>query len=632
MIRQALFRVIVNSRSAELSNAAANWIDEAQVQSWLAEDLFRRADAPAGMGSESRGLLAALARDDAHAARRAEGRRRRRAGGGGAGGPGEPAGVAEEGRGGATQPADVKQRLEQTLARAREDIAAGAKEIGLDPAAADLDAQLKARVDAGAALLDGASSRSISRRRRREWAQSLQRDRTQPVVLDERLSSAAYAEAVRQDADLIRARDLHLAARAAARAGGAGPGGPGRHGSSPRSTFDECRGRRRRAAAGARDQPPPAATHAPAEELKLARDGGDSRRGWRCSSVGDGDEDSRASVRRRGNTTWRHSPFAPAPRRRRGTTRRPRNSTRCSRRLAAVGTAAPATRRRSRAAPVLDWHRRRRSSATLRPGACRRAPTSSTPTSRRRPQWRSPTACIGQRHREIEHTVRRAETIDRLGEDQQRLAAETDDGETEASADLGGAAARGRGGDRARGPAGVAAVPGATAGDAAPRPTRTGAGGRRRRCWRRRRRWPRCRSSSRRRRRRWRAVARGGRAGGAGAARRRRDAGPVRQPAAVRAAAQADRDAADAAKRFRGAPPGRSARPPSSNSRCASNRSRRRADGACDVLRRGAAAGAAAAGGRVRTPATPPRSRAPPTRRGSRSRRRRGNCRSRRRR
>lgn len=216
LMRQALFRALLNSRSTELSNTLATWIDLAQAQSWLGEDLFRRADGPTGMGNESRGQLTAslevtrVLRDELkvvaigeRAAAVLADRENLRA-------SQRKADVA------ATQPSGVNPRLTQTLQRAREDIAAGAKEIGLDPAAADLDAQLKARTDAAAALVRAKVPVDFVAAAR-EWSQSLQRDRTQPVVLDERLTSAAQAEAIRSDADLLRARDLQLAATAAAR-------------------------------------------------------------------------------------------------------------------------------------------------------------------------------------------------------------------------------------------------------------------------------------------------------------------------------------------------------------------------------------------------------------------------------
>lgn len=214
LMRQSLYRAVVNSRSPELSTTLSSWIDVAQVQSWLAEDLFRRGGAPKGMGDESRGLLGRslettrVLRDELKAVAAGE----------------RAAAVladrenllASQRKADAAQDPEVKQRLVQTLQRAQEDIAAGAKEIGLDPAAGDLDAQLKARVDGAAALLAAKQPVDFTAGAT-EWSQELQRDATRPVVLDERLGAAAQAEAVRPDGDLVRAADLQLAGRAAAR-------------------------------------------------------------------------------------------------------------------------------------------------------------------------------------------------------------------------------------------------------------------------------------------------------------------------------------------------------------------------------------------------------------------------------
>jgi hypothetical protein len=214
LMTKSMYRAVVNGRSAELNNALAGWIDEARVQAWLAEDLFRRADQPAGMSNESRSLLARslestrVLRDQIRTVA-----------------TGERAAALVADRENllasrkradvAQQPAD-KQRLEQSLTRAGEDVAAGVREMGLDPAAADLDGQLKTRVDAAQALLKVKPVLDFAGAAK-EWSLALQRDRTQPLALDERLAAAAEAEALRFDADLIRARDLNLASRAATR-------------------------------------------------------------------------------------------------------------------------------------------------------------------------------------------------------------------------------------------------------------------------------------------------------------------------------------------------------------------------------------------------------------------------------
>jgi predicted nucleic acid-binding protein/tetrahydromethanopterin S-methyltransferase subunit F len=107
-------------------------------------------------------------------------------------------------------------RLKETRARAKADIAEAVTTLGMNPDAGDLDAQLTQRIAAGDSLCKsqqpvdfvGAS---------RDWANQLGKPQAWRELLDRRLSAAAQAEAVRPDADLIRARDLQLASKAAAK-------------------------------------------------------------------------------------------------------------------------------------------------------------------------------------------------------------------------------------------------------------------------------------------------------------------------------------------------------------------------------------------------------------------------------
>jgi hypothetical protein len=103
----------------------------------------------------------------------------------------------------------------QRSERVRDEIAQGVREIGIDPHAPDLEPQLQQRVQA-------AENLARSRRRpdfeqpAREFAEDLKRDPQRELPLDERLHTAAQAEAVRPDADMERARDLMLASSAVA--------------------------------------------------------------------------------------------------------------------------------------------------------------------------------------------------------------------------------------------------------------------------------------------------------------------------------------------------------------------------------------------------------------------------------
>ena len=109
-----------------------------------------------------------------------------------------------------------RDRLKETRTRAKADIADAVTALGMNPDAGDLDAQLTQRIAAGESLCKsqqpvdfvGAS---------RDWVNQLGKPAVWPPLLDRRLSAAAQAEAVRPDADLIRAHDLQLASKAAAK-------------------------------------------------------------------------------------------------------------------------------------------------------------------------------------------------------------------------------------------------------------------------------------------------------------------------------------------------------------------------------------------------------------------------------
>jgi hypothetical protein len=383
LMRQALFRVLVSAPSSELANALSVCIDQAQTQSWLAEDLFRRGDAPAGMGTESRGLLARslettrVLRDEMKVI---------------AGGERAVALIAdrenllasEQKAAATTQPADVKQRLEQTLQRAREEIAAGAKEIGLDIAAGDFDAQLKGRVEAAAAVLR-TRQRIDFAAAGKEWVLSLKRDRTQPVVLNERLAVAAQAEAVRQDADLTRAHDVHLASQAAANIESAAQADPAAR-VMPPTVFDEYS-----AALSAvlrqhdlRRQAGPATP----EEQKAAGDAALQARGvlQRFVTSPEFAKSSDISSVARNNEVEE---------------------------LALRASAETAARNYAKAAEL---------DAVL---AAKLTGSGGTTPQATQPSTTSTTVPATNEHREIAQTVVRAATIDQLGGQQQRLASET---------------------------------------------------------------------------------------------------------------------------------------------------------------------------------------------------------------
>ncbi|HTL29148.1 MAG TPA: hypothetical protein VL282_08005, partial [Tepidisphaeraceae bacterium] len=104
---------------------------------------------------------------------------------------------------------DFRDAVEQ----ATKNIAAGAKSLGLDPAAPDLDAQLQQRMAAAAQIAATQSSPDVVALTR-QWAAGPNRGE---MALDSRLSLLAQAEALRPDAQFVWARDLQLASHAVQR-------------------------------------------------------------------------------------------------------------------------------------------------------------------------------------------------------------------------------------------------------------------------------------------------------------------------------------------------------------------------------------------------------------------------------
>lgn len=102
--------------------------------------------------------------------------------------------------------------LRASISRARNDIQSGAGELGLDPTARGFEQQLVQRVRAMEEQVRAAVPVDFADIARR-WAGGAANE----AALPGRLTAAAHAEAVRPDSDLVRARDLQLAARAARR-------------------------------------------------------------------------------------------------------------------------------------------------------------------------------------------------------------------------------------------------------------------------------------------------------------------------------------------------------------------------------------------------------------------------------
>ena len=212
LARQSILRAVVRSRSGELSAALATVADSVLVVTSGGADLFRHDGMADGEDNVVRENLARLLeragkvretlRTIAHGERAAAILADR-----------ENLAASEKR---ASEEPQAAGRIRQTLQRAREDMAAGVKGMGLDPAAGNLDDLLRGKVDAGRVALKAHAPIDFAAAAR-DWSQELLRDPLRRLLLEDRLALAAQAEAVRPAADLARARDLQLASRAAAR-------------------------------------------------------------------------------------------------------------------------------------------------------------------------------------------------------------------------------------------------------------------------------------------------------------------------------------------------------------------------------------------------------------------------------
>lgn len=238
LVRRALVRGIGREPSPELSAAMLAWIDEAQTLSSTAESCFRElggeprlsdsSTKPSPRSRPAPGELLALTRGLTELANRLA----------------EQLRIGRDGLRSATVLADLENaaaiekrgppkstgtaadkaavdRYKQSRDRMRDEINAAGKALSLQPSAGDFKKKLQGLVDRGNEVSRGKSKVDYIAAAR-EWSQQVQRNTWQPIVLDERMSAAAQAEAVRPGGDLRIARDLNLAARAAAAIDAAG--------------------------------------------------------------------------------------------------------------------------------------------------------------------------------------------------------------------------------------------------------------------------------------------------------------------------------------------------------------------------------------------------------------------------
>lgn len=210
MLRQALLRAVTHAGNGGLPAALGAWVDAAETMSAAAQEAFRQGGAaPAGptvaSGLRDAGDLGRRVASAIETVARAEQARALELDlenlAAAAARPSAPDNASRE-------------RIAQTLERMRQDAASEARQLGLDAAAPDARSRLAQIVAAGDAVV--AATRPVDFAAAAEWwAGQMRSNPQQRLAMDVRLSSAAQAEAVRADADLIRARDLELASRAA---------------------------------------------------------------------------------------------------------------------------------------------------------------------------------------------------------------------------------------------------------------------------------------------------------------------------------------------------------------------------------------------------------------------------------
>jgi hypothetical protein len=207
VLRQSLLRATLRSRSHEMSVALAAALDLAQLQLLASE---RLAGASGPSRDEARRALT-KARDDARTLR--DSMRTIAVGEQAAAVQAERENVAAAIE--RSKAADYPAVLKKGVERLTNDLAQSLKAIGIDPAAGDVPQQLQRRVEAGEAAMASLQPVDFAKASD-DWAVEIAGEH-QPTGFEERLMIAAQAEAVRPDADLTRARDVHVSAEAAAR-------------------------------------------------------------------------------------------------------------------------------------------------------------------------------------------------------------------------------------------------------------------------------------------------------------------------------------------------------------------------------------------------------------------------------
>jgi hypothetical protein len=205
LLRQAILATIAHSDSPALSTALARWADGAQVIIGAVDRASARLDTPAQSALPERlGPVAKRARQlqqDLNTLAQ-----------------GQLAATVRSERldSAAQQPAqkDAQETFRKVANRLDQQLNADAAKLGLDPAQPDFSDRLAELNDRAADLI--AKQHPIDYARVADsWAKRLQQGNPPDSDMDARLSVAAEAESLRSDADMVRARDLRLAAQAA---------------------------------------------------------------------------------------------------------------------------------------------------------------------------------------------------------------------------------------------------------------------------------------------------------------------------------------------------------------------------------------------------------------------------------
>jgi hypothetical protein len=212
LFRQALLRAIVYSASPKMSDALAGAVDAASVQLDNVDRVDETIASTRQVNDASQGRMRRVVSEAAELAKRVRTLS-----------DGDQASAVQADRENlkhapSTAPSDgaARERRRQMFERATQDVDAALKGLGIDPKAGDVDAQLQRRIDAASAVIGGAKPVDFVGAAQR-WAEGVRGKEFQPPRLDDRLSAASQAEAVRPDAGLGAARDLQYASRAAAK-------------------------------------------------------------------------------------------------------------------------------------------------------------------------------------------------------------------------------------------------------------------------------------------------------------------------------------------------------------------------------------------------------------------------------